>query len=216
MLATRVHVFSDRGIVRAGVEAILTGRPNISVAGSHRVTEMSHLSGEDHGSVAVVDELSLDRAPDGVESRLRSVTRTCQVLVLVGPAATRLLRYVRAGVRALVADGSLTSDLVAAVTALSRGQAYLSVELLNALVESLRTGEVTDDVRDRLGLLTKRERTVLDLVLGGLSNTEITRVLQITQSTAKFHISNIFRKLRVRSRSQLHAYLSGPAAWPGR
>lgn len=206
-MCTGVHVFSGREIVRAGIEAIVAGRPNLRFAGSHDVADLSRLPAGQPGSVVIVDGYSLERGRDGIEQVLRAVTRSREVLLLVDRSGHRPLRYLRAGVRGLIADGSLTGDLVAAITHLSGGRAYISAGLLDELVDSLRAGVVTEDVQPRLAVLTERERAVLDLVLSGLSNAEITRVLQVTESTVKFHISNIFRKLMVRSRSQLMAYV---------
>jgi DNA-binding NarL/FixJ family response regulator len=52
------------------------------------------------------------------------------------------------------------------------------------------------------GLLTKREREILDLVAEGLPNAEIGRRLWITEQTVKFHLSNVYRKLGVSNRTQ--------------
>jgi DNA-binding CsgD family transcriptional regulator len=48
--------------------------------------------------------------------------------------------------------------------------------------------------------LTRREREVLGLVAGGLTNREIAQTLFVTERTAGAHVSNILAKLHVRSR----------------
>jgi DNA-binding CsgD family transcriptional regulator len=55
---------------------------------------------------------------------------------------------------------------------------------------------------DPLGVLTKREREVLDLLARGLTNPEIAKRLYISTSTAKVHVRHILRKLGARSRLQ--------------
>lgn len=51
-------------------------------------------------------------------------------------------------------------------------------------------------------ILTPREQEVIRLIADGASNNDIARMLVIAQSTAKRHVSNIFAKLKVRSRTQ--------------
>jgi len=67
--------------------------------------------------------------------------------------------------------------------------------------------------------LTKREVEILQLVAEGHSNSQLAKMLWVTEQTVKFHLSNIYRKLDVSNRTeasrwaQLHGLL--PAA-PGR
>ena len=66
-------------------------------------------------------------------------------------------------------------------------------------------------------MLTKREREILQLVAEGHSNSQLARMLWVTEQTVKFHLSNIYRKLDVANRTeasrwaQIHGLLE-PAA----
>jgi DNA-binding CsgD family transcriptional regulator len=51
--------------------------------------------------------------------------------------------------------------------------------------------------------ITQRESQVIELVKRRLSNKEIGAILNIQESTVKFHLSNIFSKLQVNRRSEL-------------
>jgi LuxR family maltose regulon positive regulatory protein len=55
---------------------------------------------------------------------------------------------------------------------------------------------------DPLGVLTRREREVLDLLSRGMTNAEIARLLYISHSTAKVHVRHILKKLGARNRLQ--------------
>ena len=51
-----------------------------------------------------------------------------------------------------------------------------------------------------VGLLSPREREVLEQLASGLSNKGIARALDMTENTVKFHLKNIFTKLDVNKR----------------
>lgn len=52
-------------------------------------------------------------------------------------------------------------------------------------------------------LFTKTERQVIELVAKGLSNKEVGENLGVSQKTIKFHLTNIFKKCGLKSRTQL-------------
>ncbi len=53
-----------------------------------------------------------------------------------------------------------------------------------------------------MSALTERERAVLTLIAGGRTNQEIADELVISERTARTHVSNMLRKLRLTSRTQ--------------
>jgi DNA-binding NarL/FixJ family response regulator len=70
---------------------------------------------------------------------------------------------------------------------------------------------------DVVATLTKRELEILQLVAEGHSNSQLARILWVTEQTVKFHLSNIYRKLDVANRTeasrwaQLHGLLDTSA-----
>lgn len=64
------------------------------------------------------------------------------------------------------------------------------------------------------GTLTPTEQRVAELAAQGLTNKEIARSLVVTVGTVEFHLSNIYRKLDVRSRARLAARLASPSPPP--
>jgi DNA-binding NarL/FixJ family response regulator len=58
-----------------------------------------------------------------------------------------------------------------------------------------------------LSELTAREREILSIVAEGKSNGEIARMLWVTEQTVKFHLSNIYRKLKVANRTEASRWI---------
>jgi DNA-binding NarL/FixJ family response regulator len=86
-----------------------------------------------------------------------------------------------------------TTELATAVHAAVNGDAYVSVD------------EPEPRRRDRAARtagLTARELEIVQAVAQGLSNREIANRLHITEPTVKFHLSNVYRRLRVSNRTE--------------
>lgn len=96
---------------------------------------------------------------------------------------------------AIVSPDATSDDLAAAIVAASRG---FGVQQASAAARFLRTDEESIEGEH----LTARERDVLELVSQGLGNKAIARRLQIGEHTVKFHLSSIFSKFGVSSRTE--------------
>ena len=60
--------------------------------------------------------------------------------------------------------------------------------------------------QDPIHNLSRKEREILEALAKGLSNRELSKDLQISTNTVKFHLSNIYEKLTVKNRAQAIAY----------
>jgi DNA-binding CsgD family transcriptional regulator len=109
------------------------------------------------------------------------------------------LRFARAG---WLAQRNATGDGPAANQELKAARAYAADRGLTGLL-GLIDRFVPPDGRT----LTRREQEVLDLAAGGASAKEIAERLVIGERTVETHLANIYRKLGVRSRVELVAYL---------
>ena len=98
---------------------------------------------------------------------------------------------------AVVSPESASADLAAAVVAAARGFAVHPVSADHP------EGDADDEGEDApLEALTTREREVLELVSEGLPNKAIASRLGISDHTVKFHLSSIFSKLGVSTRTE--------------
>lgn len=118
-------------------------------------------------------------------------------LVFVSKADDRaaVRKALRAGVQGFVSYANLEAGLQPAIEAALAGQ--LSVP------QSIRS-------RIAWGTFSLREKQVLQLVAGGLTNAEIACRLFLSESTVKSHLSSSFRKLGVSSRAEAAAAVLDP------
>ncbi|WP_299638704.1 response regulator transcription factor [uncultured Ruegeria sp.] len=60
--------------------------------------------------------------------------------------------------------------------------------------------------QDPFQSLSRKERAILEALAQGMSNRELSKELQISTNTVKFHLSNIYEKLNVKNRTQAIAF----------
>jgi len=90
----------------------------------------------------------------------------------------------------------ISSFLVAIYFKINRRQ----ISNLSNQIREISKTKKTDTLLDKL---TERQREVYDLIISGQTNKEIMSELFIEQSTLKSHINQIYRKLNIKSRSEL-------------
>ncbi|MFF5452628.1 response regulator [Streptomyces sp. NPDC012950] len=133
-----------------------------------------------------------------------------------------VVQSLRAGASGFLGKGAEPEELLGAIRIAHAGEALLSPAATKGLIATFLAqgarddgaGAAGEDVRarsERLAALTAREREVLVLVAGGLSNDEIGRRLDVSPLTVKTHVNRTMAKLGARDRAQLvvTAYESG-------
>ena len=157
---------------------------------------------------------------DGL-SVIEDISRHSNVLVLTGNDSQEIIApMLRGGARGYLVYGRFDpADLVSAVRAVASGQGWLT-----PAAASVATGAVRDAYarereagarhgnlrRVRRGFgLSEREIEVLELVGDGLSNAAIATHLGLSEKTVKNHLSNVFGKLDVTSRTEALARWHG-------
>lgn len=208
--STRRHLAPlGRDDVAAVVAAAVgTPVPDEAVAAAHRrtggnpywlsellATAPDALTGPPPAHLAAV---AADRVPAGA-------LRVARAAALLGePVDTAALAQVcddaESGVDRLVAAGVLRLDteggLRFAYPVLAEGLAAGALPSLRAAVARL-AGTRPDD-----GLLTARERDVIQLLAAGRSNQQVARALGISVRTVTVHVSNLLRKTGAASRTE--------------
>jgi two-component system, NarL family, response regulator LiaR len=143
---------------------------------------------------------------DGIEATRRIYERDAgiRVVLLTGAADDALgLRGLRAGAAGFLSKDIELASLPRPLRGALEGEAVISRRLAMYLVEQFRTApEAGIGLRPVRNPLTDREWEVLDLLSGGASNDDISRLLVLSTETVRSHLKNLYRKLGVRSRDQ--------------
>ena len=109
----------------------------------------------------------------------------------------------RLGTKGLMTYSEAQSDLATAFDALLEGSYWVPRVLLSRFVESILPSSRNRTLISSSVGLSRREREVLQAVLDNLSNKEIAGQLNISERTAKFHVSNLLAKFGVQRRADL-------------
>jgi two-component system, NarL family, response regulator YdfI len=194
----RVLVVATAAVARAGLSAALSIDPQIEVVGTAANLD---------GLVAAVDRcqpdvilLDLGDSPQTSAWEKLSLFQATQT-----PAAMPIALYdwdgdlmaaIGAGVRGILTDASTESELSAAIVAISSGWLVLPPTAIERF-----------DLREKIvahssPILTPREIEVLVQIGAGLGNKAIAHNLHISDHTVKFHVSSIFQKLDVSTRTE--------------
>jgi DNA-binding NarL/FixJ family response regulator len=191
----RVLIADDHPVVRAGLQGMLLGQPDIQVVGEAMTGAEAIAMTEQLRPNVVLMDLRMPEM-DGVSSTVRIRERQPQTHVLVlttydGDAD--ILRAIEAGATGYLLKDAPCDDLFRAIHAAAKGESFLTPAVATRIIGRVRApGEDP---------LSSREVEVLTLVAQGASNKEIARQLWISEATVKTHIIHIFGKLGVSDRT---------------
>lgn len=197
----RVLVVDDHPVVRQGLRSFLASRDGIEVVGEAAdgptaVAEAARLR---------PDVVLLDLAMPGgggmaAIGPIRAGGNGPAVLVLTSFAGDdQVVPAVRAGASGYLLKDVSPADLEAAIRALHAGGSLLDPHVVGAVM-----GEIASPRARPAGVdaLTPREREVLGLLAGGLSNRGVAARLFVSEKTVKTHVSAVLSKLGLSDRTQ--------------
>jgi DNA-binding NarL/FixJ family response regulator len=204
----RVVIADGQRLVRAGLQALLESETDVQVVGQAADgVEAAALAREARPEVLIVDsELP---GLDGIElTRLiladPDLAEVRVLLLSASDTAESFLPAMRAGISGFLLKDGGPDQVADGVRALARGEAALAPSVARRLMAELAAQpDVRRHTPEQLDELTPREREVVALVAGGLSNGEIAEQLVVSPATAKTHVSRALCKLRARDRAQL-------------
>lgn len=201
-MAIRILLTDDHKVVRQGLRMFLDLDPELEVVGeAANGEEALRLARRLKPDVVLMDLLM--PVMDGIEAtrEIRRELPDVEVIALTSVLEdASVTGAVKAGAIGYLLKTTEEEELCRSIKAAAEGKVQLAPEAAARLMREVRTP-------DNPQALSGRETDVLKLLARGQANKQIARELFITEKTVKTHVSNILRKLNVRSRTQaaLHA-----------
>jgi len=198
----KILVVDDHEVVRDGIVGNLVRQPDFAIIGQ----ASNGLEAVQRASELSPDIILMDlRMPelDGVEAMIRIKQTNPEIKFIVFTTYSDddyLFAAIKAGAKGYLLKDAPREELFKAIRAVSQGE---------SLIQPVFTTKVLDKLASELSrkstgmdALSDREIEVLDLMAKGVSNKDIADQLSITQSTVKTHVTSIFQKLNVTTRTE--------------
>ncbi len=208
MTPIRVMLADDHGVVRKGLRFLLAAEPSIEVvaeAGDGR--QAVRAAEENHPRVVVMDiAMPLLNGIDAATQILKKDPSIGVIMLSMYSDEEYLLRALSAGAKGYLLKDSAEDEIVRAVQTVASGKTFFSPAITHALLEDYvrrlqQTGE-----RDSYGLLTDRERELLQLLAEGKTNKEAAATMGLAPSTVETHRANLMQKLGLRNTAEIVLY----------
>ncbi len=197
----------DHTLVRQGLRALIEKSGKYEVVGEagngrDAIEKAAHF----HPDIVVMDIFMPDL--NGVEAteRLKKENPQIKILILSMQSDAEILHKVMArGASGYVLKENATDELLKALETVSKGKTYISGSFSENVVENFEDKK-SRPREDAGGLLTPREREILQLIAEGKANKEIAAHLKISFKTVDTHRMHIMEKLDIHNTADLVRY----------
>jgi two-component system response regulator NreC len=202
----RVLICDDHTLFREGVKAVLNAAPEIELLGEAvdglQAVEMARVLRPD---VVLMDiSMPLLRGFEATR-RIHRAQPYIHILILtIHDDEDLVARCLMEGAAGYILKDAPPAQLIYAIQASSRGEQYLSPNVLKGVVNAYRVN--SQPPRIKYDLLSNREREILALLARGDSLKAIAQHLTLSVKTVDAHKVNIMRKLELHDRSELIRY----------
>jgi DNA-binding NarL/FixJ family response regulator len=144
---------------------------------------------------------------EGLTALHNAAPNTPIVIVSMIESRKDVLRAIELGAHGFIPKAAKPGEMLEALKAVMSGQVYLPPALLltpddaNSARPAVQAPRVSAE--ERLSVLTNRQREVAELLGHGLTNSQISKHLELSESTVRLHVSTILDKLNLNNRTQV-------------
>lgn len=202
-----VLLADDHPTTRAGIRAILQGTPDIQVVGeAENGFQVQGMVAELRPNILLLDLVMPGPTPAQLEKWVRAnFPETITLVLTAHDRDAYLASMMDVGASGFLSKTETGERIVSAIRRAAGGASLFTEEQFE------RARRWKQAAGEKWQALTEREREIVRLLVEGYDNKEIAQQLNIAPKTTAFHITNILKKLEVKSRHEaiawVHKYL---------
>ncbi len=195
----RVMIVDDHDIVRRGLAMFLTGFADLTLVGeAGNAPDALRVCRDAQPDVVIMDMVLPDTDGITLTRTLRAQNPDVQVVMPTSSKEEVLVQgALQAGAIGYMLKNTSVIDMVNTIRAAYAGKPTLAPEVTQALIDWTLQAHTNHKPQF---VLTERERTILRLMVKGLSNQEIADQIFVSRATVKVYVSTILSKLGVQNR----------------
>lgn len=201
-----VLVLDDHPIARQGLESIIKlHKPEEETVQAGTVKEAIDLAREKSIDSVFVD-LNLNNESgfdflEWIQNQNHDKNKNIKTFVITSSSSEiDFMKAKNMGIDAYILKDAFVDDIVYGLKVVDRGGKFYSSDLM------ANVGNTSDEEK-KIDTLTRRELEVALLLREGYSNAKLANILSISEGTVKKHISNIFSKLEIYTRTEVLVFV---------
>jgi DNA-binding NarL/FixJ family response regulator len=204
-MTIRVILVDDCNLFRLGLSALISAQEECSVV-AHVASgrEAVHATLESNPNVVLMDVMLTGFNMLSIVSQIKRHQPHVKVVMLTAYRTEDSVRAaLRAGADGYVLKDASVDELLLAIRSVAKGMNYLSPDVSKHVVQSFLHPERNGTISSRLEILTRRERSILQLVAEGRTNRGAAEFLSLSPKTVEKHRATLMHKLGLRNAAEL-------------
>jgi NarL family two-component system response regulator LiaR len=208
----KVMLVEDHVLVREGTRELLDQENDLQVLVEAGDGEEAVRLAAEHSLDVIIMDIAMPKL-NGIEAtkQIKATNPAIAILVLTAYDDDQyIFAFLEAGAAGYLLKDATMNDLIQAIRAVHAGESVLHPTVARKVINyfARHTDKRHADDYDKSGTdhLTDREMEVLKLAAKGMTNREIATALTISTRTVQVHLSNVFSKLGVGSRTEAVLY----------
>lgn len=205
---TTIILADDHSLVRDGIRSLLEEEPDFEVIGeASNGREAVDLVEKMKPDLLIIDiRMPVMNGIEAVEALKRLNNPVKSIILSMHDSEEYILKSLSAGASGYLLKDTGKAEFIKAINTVEQGGKYFSGDISNVLVNNIlgQSGnQPPPETRKRTGAnpfdLTNKELEILELVLSGLTNREISEKLRKSKRTIETHRFNLMRKMEVKN-----------------